>query len=106
MISSNDSVKKAYPEGSFSRLFWEELKAASVKDARLIRWHPVMVKWCLNLKLLSTSAYHAMRRSGFIKLPTERTLRDYTSNKCGFQDTVHQQLLQEVDQDQAVVMYL
>ena len=102
MISSNDSVKKAYPEGSFSRLFWEEqLKAASVKDARLIRWHPVMVKWCLNLKLLSSSAYHAMRRSGFIKLPTERTLRDYvhyTSNKCGFQDTVHQQLLQEVDQ--------
>uniref|UniRef100_A0A1X7UBG4 Transposable element P transposase-like RNase H domain-containing protein n=1 Tax=Amphimedon queenslandica TaxID=400682 RepID=A0A1X7UBG4_AMPQE len=101
MINSNENEKKAYPEGSFLRLFWEEqLKAASVKDARLIRWHPVMVKWCLNLKLLSSSAYHAMR-SGFIKLPTERTLRDYvhyTSNKCGFQDTVHQQLLQEVDQ--------
>uniref|UniRef100_A0A1X7VGH2 Transposable element P transposase-like RNase H domain-containing protein n=1 Tax=Amphimedon queenslandica TaxID=400682 RepID=A0A1X7VGH2_AMPQE len=102
MINSNDNVKKAYPEGSFLTLFWEEqLNAASVKDARLIRWHRVMVKWCLNLKLLFSSAYHALRRSGFIELPTERTLRDYvpyTSNKCGFQDTVHQQLLQEVDQ--------
>uniref|UniRef100_A0A1X7U2G9 Uncharacterized protein n=1 Tax=Amphimedon queenslandica TaxID=400682 RepID=A0A1X7U2G9_AMPQE len=101
MINSNDNLKKAYTEGSFLRLFWEEqLKAASIKDARLIRWHPVMVKLCLNFKHLSSSAYHAMRRSGFIELPTERTLRDYvhyTSNKCGFQDTVHQQLLQEVD---------
>ena len=22
-----------------------------------IRWHPVMIKWCLNLKLLSSSLY-------------------------------------------------
>ncbi len=42
-----------------------------------MRWHPMMIKWCLNLKHLSTTAYHALRTSGFIKLPSERTLRDY-----------------------------
>ena len=35
MHRNDDEVKKAYPEGSFSRLFREDqLKAASVKDAR------------------------------------------------------------------------
>ena len=35
-------------------------------------------KWCLNLKLMSSVAYHGMRCSGFVTLPSERTLRDYT----------------------------
>ena len=92
MHSYDDEVKKVYPEGSFSRLFWEDqLKAASAKDARQMRWHPLMIKWCLNLKLLSGSAYHALRTSGFVKLPSERTLRDYIhyfSNEPGFQQEV------------------
>ena len=37
-----------------------------------------MIRWCLNLKLLSSSVYHSLRTSGFLKLPAERTLRDYT----------------------------
>ena len=62
-------IKEAYSEGSFSRLFWEkQFKAASVADARQMRRHPVIIKWCLNLKLLSGAAYHAVRSSGFIKL--------------------------------------
>ena len=57
--------------------FWDEqLKAAAAKDPRQVRWHPVLIKWCLNLKLLSSSAYHAMKTSGFLKLPSERTLRE------------------------------
>ena len=101
MQSNNEDVKKAYPEGSFSRLFWEEqLQAASAKRPCQVRWHPVMIKWCLNLKLLSGSAYHALRTSGFIKLPSERTLRDYVhyfSNKPGFQPEVLGQLLKEAN---------
>ena len=64
-----------------------------------VRWHPVMIKWCLNLKLLSSSAYHALRTSGFVKLPSERTLRDYTNyftNKPGFMDEVDEQLMSEI----------
>lgn len=57
-----------------------------------------MIKWCLNLKLLSTSAYHSLRTAGFIKLPSERTLRDYTNyfkSKTGFQAEVDQMLIEE-----------
>ncbi len=52
MKDHDKSIEDAYPAGSFRHLFWkEQLKSASLKDARQMRWHPVMVKWCLNLKL-------------------------------------------------------
>ena len=79
MEKENSSVKDHFPNGTFRRLFWEEqLKAAQVNDSRQMRWHPMVIRWCLNLKLLSSSAYHSFRTSGFIKLPSERTLRDYS----------------------------
>ena len=99
MDEHNDSIEQNFPEGSFQRLFWkEQLKAAKVKTPSQMRWHPMMVKWCLNLKLLSSSAYHSLRSSGFVKLPSERTLRDYTNyfqSKPGFQPEVDRMLLEE-----------
>ena len=100
LVEANSTAAlSSFPEGSFSRLFFEQqIKAVSVKDRRQVRWHPLMVKWCLNLKLLSSGAYHAMRSSGFITLPSERTLRDYTNYidaKVGFQPEVLQQLEEE-----------
>lgn len=50
----------------------EQFKADHVSRAQSMKWHPMMVRWCLNL---STSCYHALRTSGFIKLPSERTLQ-------------------------------
>ena len=38
----------------------------------------MMIKWCLNLKMMSSSAYHALRSSGCLELPSERTLCDFT----------------------------
>ena len=39
-----------HPPGTFGRVFWEaQMKAASVKDAKQMRWDPVMVRWCLYL---------------------------------------------------------
>ena len=56
MNENVDQITKAYPKNSFSTLFWDEqLKAASTtKDSRQVRWHPILIKWCLNLKLLSS----------------------------------------------------
>ena len=103
MEENQDVVEKAYPEESFARLFWEEqLKVAKVGDARQRRWHPLMIKWCLNLKLISTSAYHTLCSSGFLRLQSERTLRDYTNYvKCqtGFQPEVNEQLQKEASID-------
>ena len=99
MVQRSDSILKAYPEGSFKRLFWDQqLKAATVMNAAQMRWHPTMIRWCLNLKYLSSAAYHSLRSSGFIRLPSERTLRDYShvfKVKCGFQSKVDKMLLEE-----------
>ena len=93
-------VEENFPEGSFRRLFREQqFRAAKTKDARQMRWHPCMIRWCLNLKLLSSAAYHSLRTSGFIKLPSERTLRDYThfiKSKAGFSSELDQLLADEL----------
>lgn len=98
MQENSDDVKRTYPKGSFARLFWDEqIKAATASNPRGIRWHPVTIKW---LKLMSSSSYHALRTSGFVKLPSERTLRDYThyfENRLGFQDEVNDQLMNEIE---------
>lgn len=98
-IMSDCDINKCFPEGSFKRLFWEEqVKMAKHKDARQMRWHPTIIRMCLNIKLLSTSTYHALRTAGFMKLPSERTLRDYThyfKNKAGFSEDVDSMLSKE-----------
>ena len=43
-----------------------------------MKWHPYMIRFALNLKYASTTAYRAVQQSGVIALPSERTLRDYT----------------------------
>ena len=54
--------------------------------------------FCLNIKLISGAAYHALRTSGFIQLPSERTLRDYThffKSAPGFHSDLNEQLKKE-----------
>ena len=52
----------------------------------------------LNLKLLSSSCYHTLRTSRFMKLPSERSLRDYThyvKSRSGFQEDIDADLAKE-----------
>ena len=104
MTEKNEDVMKTFHQGSFRRLFWEEqLKAASQKDPRQMRWHPLIIRWCLNLKLMSSSSYHAFRTAGFIKLPSERTLYDYShfyQSKAGFHVELNKQLMKESNVDE------
>lgn len=100
----NSAESNESPESSLQKIFWtQQLKAASVADKRLIRWHPLIIKWCLSLKLKSSSAYRAMKDTGFIRLPSERTLRDYThvfKAKPGIQEEVSDQIAKEVNIDE------
>ncbi len=60
--------------------------------------HPAIIKWCLHLKFMSTACYNAIRTSGLISLPSERTLRDYThwiKAGVGFSAEVDAQLVKE-----------
>ena len=91
-------VAQSYPQDSFARVFWEsQHRASSLKDARSMRWDPLMIRWCLYLRHVSGRAYEMLRESGVIKLPSQRTLRDYTyytQATVGFSDAVDRQLME------------
>ena len=96
MKEHSSIVEKQYSKDSFHYLFWnEQLKHLKLKNKRQIRWHPMMIRWCLSLKLLSSASYNALRSSNLLILPSERTLRDYThtfKSKPGFQVEIDQML--------------
>ena len=72
MQECSAKVTTEYPEGSLARIFWEQqLKAASSKDRRQIRWHPIVVKWCHYLRHQSSSAHESLRKSGCLLLPSQ-----------------------------------
>lgn len=102
MEEHTPSIIEQFPQGSFKRLFWEQQREALRSNSRQMRWHPTMIKWCLNIKLRSSTAYEAIRDSGFISLPSSRTLRDYTHHMkigTGFLPEVTEQLLKEAKMD-------
>ena len=98
MDEHQEEIEKIYSPDSFQRLFWEEqIKARGLQKSSSMKWHPMMICWCLNLKLLSP-AYSLLKSSKILKLPSERTLRDYThwvKAKPGFQVEVDLQLKEE-----------
>ncbi|KAK3920082.1 Transposable element P transposase [Frankliniella fusca] len=57
----------------------QQVKSSVLADGRGMRWHPSMIRFALMLRCASgSSGYSAIRQSGVIKLPGERTLFDYT----------------------------
>ena len=95
--TSTKHVHSLYPEDTFERIFWDQQKQASLlKNAKSMRWHPIFIKWCLYLRHLSGKSYEMLRNSGCIKLPSQRTLRDYThyiTTTIGFSTEVDKNLL-------------
>lgn len=103
MTSNHQKVMEDFPSDSFQRLFWEEqFKAAKLSKARNMRWHPMMIRWCLYIRHLSSGAYEAMRSTGVLTLPSQRTLRDYSHHipsNIGFDAKIDEQLMIEAKSD-------
>ena len=60
-------------------ILWnEQLKYNSLKDKRQMRWDPLLIRFALSIKYASSAAYQQATKLGFLALPSERTLRDYT----------------------------
>ena len=86
----------------FMKLFWEEQqKYLSSSSSSSIRYHPMIIKYCLSLAAKSSSSYSDLRYnsrtgSGVLILPSLRTLRDYNNNyirpKRGFNNEVVDEL--------------
>ena len=67
----------------FMKLFWDEQqKYIQSSSSSSVRYHPMIIKFCLNLASKSPSAYSDLRfdsktGNGILVLPSLRTLRDY-----------------------------
>ena len=71
MESSNKKVHDNYSETSFQRSFWnQQQKAAMHSNSKSMRWHPLMIKWCLYMRHCSSRAYETLRSSGVLQLPS------------------------------------
>ena len=78
MEEEEPAVLDGSPKNSFQVMFWSQQKEALRKQKRNMRWHPMIIKWCIYLRHLSGKAYESLRESGCISLPSQHTLRDYT----------------------------
>lgn len=72
-------VRTKYGKDSPQHVLWQEQKKYnSLKNKRQMRWHPLVIRFALSLFYSSRVAYRTATSSGFLALPSERTLRDYT----------------------------
>ena len=72
-------VRQQFTPDSPQYIFWEQqCQYNALKEKRQMKWHPLLIRFALNLKYLSSNAYRAIRESGMIALPSERTLYNYT----------------------------
>ena len=89
-----------FEEDSPQHLLWEEQKKqAQLKDPRQMRWHPLMIRWCLSIYLKSPGTYQHIRSTPFMQLPCVKTLNSYinfTDPGCGFNPDIFARLVEEL----------
>ena len=97
MEENSPAILHKYSPESIAGVFWAQQQAAAkCSTSSSLRWHPLMIKWCLIIRHLSSHAYETLRTSGCLTLPSQRTLRDYTHYadiKSGFSVEVDRQLI-------------
>lgn len=102
IMNKHGSSSEDASDSKFREIFWQQqLKAASLKDSRSMRWHPALIRWCLYLHHRSSGCYSTLRNSGVLSLPSERTLKDYkhfAPAVVGFCTSTDLQLLDQVKQ--------
>ena len=66
----------------FMKMFWEEQQKYISLSQKGVRYHPMIIRYCLALAAKSPSAYDDIRydekrKTGFLVLPSRRCLHDY-----------------------------
>ncbi|XP_060077288.1 uncharacterized protein LOC132556865 [Ylistrum balloti] len=101
MATCTTEMEKSYADpNSLQRLFWEQQMKFNESGRNGMRWHPMIIRWCLYLRHRSSKAYDALRETGFIKLPSTRTLFDYshyTESAIGYSADVIKVLQSEAE---------
>ena len=96
MEELSPQVENEFDSDSPQYMFWkEQVKYNSLKTKQQMLWHPLIIRFALSLHYSSRTAYHNMvTKSGFLSLPSERTLRDY-SHWCTIQNGVNFDFLKQ-----------
>ena len=94
----------------FMKLFWEEQQKYLSTSKKGIRYHPMVIKYCLNLASKSPSVYEELRHNekdgtGVLILPSQRRLRDYKNYikpERGFNPKIIKELIQKTKSFSAI----
>ena len=79
----------------FMKLFWEQQKKLFSGSSKGVRYHPMIIRFCLSLAAKSPSCYEELRNSKVLILPSQRRLKDYRNAirpQRGFNDKVIEEL--------------
>jgi len=94
-----DAEKCSFDPESPQWLLWQQQKEQFKKsDPRQMRWHPLIIRWCLSIYHTSPAPYRQIssKKLQFLKLPHINTLKKYTNfttPKTGFNIDILQQLI-------------
>ena len=72
----------------FMSLFWQQQQKLFSSSATGVRYHPMIIRFCLSLAAKSPSCYEELRNSGVLTLPSQRRLKP----QGGFNDKVIEEL--------------
>ena len=70
----NEADDKITP---FMSLFWQQQKKLFSSSRTGVRYHPMIIRFCLSLAAKSPSCYEELRNSKVLVLPSQRRLKDY-----------------------------
>ena len=82
----------------FMNLFWQQQKKLFQCGSSGVRFHPMIIRFCLTLYSKSRSAYEELRNSNILVLHSTRTLRDYKNfirPKAGFRQQILDHLIHQ-----------
>ena len=84
----------------FMNLFWQQQQKLFSSTSTGVRYHPMIIRFCLSLAAKSPSCYEELRNSKVLVLPSQRRLRDYRNAirpQRGFQEEVINELKSQTD---------
>ena len=95
------------------KMYWEEQQKYMSSSKKGVRYHPMIIRYCLGLAAKSPTVYDEIRydeknKSGFLVLPSRRRLRDYKNYirpKQGVNHHVIKELSDIVDKFEPVEKY-
>ena len=95
-----ENEPKIVSASDFHKIFLQQQMEARKKKGRTgHRWHPLMIRFALHLKMVCTNTgYRSLR--GFLELPSERRLFDY-SHVYEVREGCHNDIIQDVGKEVA-----